>query len=143
MWIKKMKLNTFKLSKIMVVITVIGLISILSTLFLPSNIHILSTIIAIPTMVIGCIGIIVITYQDVKYGEISLKKANVKRWLKEYYKLIIFMVIYTVIMSIVFIVIEIIYALIISGIVLGIMVIAFICNEVYFRISIRKLENIE
>ena len=135
-----MRLDNFKLAKIIAVTTVIGIISVLSTLFFPSSTYMLSVIIAIFTVVISCIGIIVITYQGVKYGEI-LKKTNVK----EYYKLIIFMVIYTAIMlSIaIFVVVDFIYVLVISGIVLGIAGIALIFNEVYFRISIRKIESIE
>lgn len=137
-----MRLNTFKIAGIIAVITVIGLISVLSNLFLPSSTYVLSVIIAISTIVIGCIGIIVITYQDVKYGEI-LKKSNVKRCLKEHYKLMIFMVIYTTIMFNVFIFVEFIYALIILGIVLVIAGIAIICIEICFRMSIRKLESDE
>ena len=129
-----MRLDTFKLAKIIAVTTVIGLISVLSTLFLPSSTYMLSAIIAIFTVVISCIGIIVIMYQGFKYGEINLK---------EHYKLIIFMVIYTAIMLSVAIIVDFIHVLIISGIVLGIAGIALIFNEVYFRISIRKLEYIE
>lgn len=134
-----MILDIFK-TKVLVVVIVISLLIGIFSLFLPSDMLIISIILSISAIVISCIGFIVLIHQDIKSGVINLEKTNVKKWLKEYYKLMIFLLVYTVIIFSVFMVVEIVYAIIISGIIIGITVVSI---EVCFRINERRIRKIE
>ena len=130
-----MRLNNFKMSKITLgILPIGGLFSVLGLFFPLNNIF---RIIVVSVVVVVDTGGIIIMYQDIKYGVINLKKANIKRWLKDNYKRDIILTIYVIIILSVLMIVELTYALIIVGI---IVVIAITCIEIYYRTSIKNLE---